>query len=206
MLTLKLWKTIVAVLLLSALSVSLLAVTPTTLLAQPEAISQEVKKLVANADQCLRQESRKHLAIGYINRAIQLQPTNLQLYYKRAFIYGKLKYYTEALKNLDFVIRNDPARRKFPSALKYRAECYAAIGDYEKALADYRTFLRKSRKAGKIWYSYAELLWFLGDREQALGAVENGLRTGSHWQSKLESLRNKIITGTRVQLHTPFSN
>jgi len=197
----KLGKTIVSMLLFSALFVSLSVALSTTILAQPEAASQEVKMLVANAEKCLRQESHKYLAIDYVNRAIALQPTNLKLFYYRAFVYGKLKYYTEALKNLNFVAQNDPAGRK-----KYQAECYAAMGDYNKALVAYRTFLRKARKSGKIWYHCAELLWFLGDREQALGVVENGLQTGSHWQGKFEALRNKIIAGQQVQLHTPFSN
>jgi len=174
--------------------------------AQSGTVEQNVKLLVAKADQCLRQESRKHLAIDYINRAVKLQPRNLQLYYKRAFIYGRLKYYTEAIKNLDFVVHNDPGSIRFPSALKYRAECYAAMGIYAKAVADYRTLLEKSSEAGKIWLYYAELLWFLGDRHQALNAIDNGLKVKTHWRVRLVELRKKVVTGQRVQLHTPFSN
>jgi len=175
-------------------------------LAQTGTVEQNVKILVAKANQCLRHESRKHLAVDYINRAVKLQPRNLQLYYKRAFIYGRLKYYTEAIKNLDFIVRSDPRALRFPSALKYRAECYAAIGVYGKAVTDYRTLLKHSSESGKVWFYYAELLWFLGDRQQALKSIDKGLKVKTHWRSKLIALRKNVIAGQRVQLHTPFSN
>ncbi len=178
----------------------------TPVFAQNGTLQQNVKMLVAKADQSLRHESQKHLAVDYINRAIKLQPLNLGLHYKRAFIFGRLNLYHEAIRSLNFVIANDPNRRKFPSALKYRAECYAAIGDYARAVSDYHKMLSRGRGDGKIWYYFAELLWFLGDHGQALGAIDRGLMTDSHWKGKLLKLREKILTGKKAQLHIPFSN
>lgn len=174
--------------------------------AQSGTMQQNVKILVAKAEQSLRHESQKHLAVNYINRAIKLQPLNLELHYKRAFILGRLKLYHEAIKSLNFVMANDPNRKKFPSALKYRAECFAAIGNYERAVSDYRKMLSRGRGGGKIWYYFAELLWFMGDHSQALSAIDKGLITESHWRGKLLQLRRKILTGQKAQLHTPFSN
>ena len=57
-----------------------------------------------------------------------------------------------------------------------------------------------------MWYYYAELLWFIGNKGEALKAVNIGLKTGSHWVGKIKTLENKILSGERVKLHRPFSN
>ena len=169
---------------------------------------QYVDGLVSKANHYSQQEGKSFLAINYINEAVKLQPRNLNIYSKRAFIYGRLNLYTEAIKDLTFILRNDTGRRKFPSSWKYRAECYSAIGAYARAIADYKRMInnRTNKKSGKIWYYYAELLWFMGNKDEALKAVSIGLKTGSHWVGKIKTLENKILLGKRVKLHRPFSN
>ena len=167
-----------------------------------------VNDLVSKASHYSRQEGKSFLAINYINEAVKLQPGNLNIYYKRAFIYGRLGLYTESIKDLNFILRSKSGRKKFTSALKYRAECYSAIGEYARAIADYKRMInnRTTKKSGKMWYYYAELLWFIGNKGEALKAVNIGLKTGSHWVGKIKTLENKILSGERVKLHRPFSN
>ncbi|SHJ56625.1 Tetratricopeptide repeat-containing protein [Malonomonas rubra DSM 5091] len=167
---------------------------------------QYAHNLASLAEKMSKQEGKEFLAISYINEAIKAQPSNLGMYYKRAAIYSRAGLNAEAIKDLNLILKNDPLGKKFPSTLKYRAECFAALGSYQKALSDYQTFLRKAPKSGKVWYYYAELLWFVGDREKALQAINSGLRTGSHWEKKMRSLQTKILDNKKVKLHKPFSN
>ena len=171
-------------------------------------LQEHVNGLIAKADHYSRQKGQTLLAINYINNAVKLQPRNLSIYYKRASIYGRLKLYTEAIKDLNLVIKNDPGRKKFPSALRHRAECYSMVGEYVKAISDYKRTLnnRTTNKTGKIWYHYAELLWFAGYKDEALKAINKGSLTGSHWIEKMKRLESKILLGTKVSLHRPFSN
>jgi len=173
-----------------------------------EAISRQqyAHKLASQAEMMSKQKGKNFLAISYINEAIKLQPSNLGMYYKRVSVYGRAGLYAEAIKDLNLILKNDPLRKKFPSSLKYRAECFAALGAYQQALSDYSTFLRQAPKSGKLWYYYAELLWFVGNRDKALAAISQGLQTGSHWVGKMRFLQKQIFENKKVVLHKPFSN
>ncbi len=166
---------------------------------------QYVDNLVAKALELSSQEGKSLLSINYINKAIKLQPRSLKIYYKRAFVYGRAGLYVEAIKDLNLIL-NSPSRSQFPAALKFRAECLAMLGDYRSALADYLTLLERAPKSGKIWYYYAELLWFVGEKDKALIAISNGLKIGSHWGVKMKRLQSVIWEGKKIKLHEPFSN
>ncbi len=170
---------------------------------------QYINDLISKANHYSQQEGKSFLAINYINEAVKLQPRNLDIYFKRAAIYARLKLFPEAIKDLDLVYRNAHGRKKYTKAIKYRAECYAAVGEYGRAINDYKTMINNSSKKGgigKIYYYYAELLWFIGNKNEALKVINRGKMTGSHWIEKMKVLENKISLGERVTLHRPFSN
>lgn len=172
------------------------------------AVSREeyANSLSQQAEQYSKQKGKEFLALGYINEAIKLQPSNLNNYYRRAFVLGRARLYAAAINDLNLVIRNDPGNKKFPSALKYRAECYAAMNDIDNAIKDYRRMLKRAPKSDKLWLYYAELLWFAGMKSESLKAIEMGYLANGHRRGKLKNLHKKILSGERVKLHTPFSN
>lgn len=171
---------------------------------------QYVNDLISKAEQYSKQEGKSFLSINYINEAIKIQPRNLDIYFKRAAIYARLKLFTEAVKDLNLIYKNAHGHKKYKKAIKYRAECFAALGEYGRAIADYKTMIKngsKRGKIGKIYYYYAELLWYVGNKDEALNVIARGKRTGSHWISHMNILENKILSGIRIKkLHRPFSN
>ena len=172
------------------------------------AVTQQeyVNNLVNKAMHYSRQEGKETLAVSLINKAIKIQPRNLKLYYKRASVKGHIKNYAGALSDLNIVMRNDTGRKKkFPSAVKYRAECFSALGYMKNAIDDYK-IATSSLHSAKIWLYYAELLWYLGQKSEALDAINKGLSLNQHWTPKLRKLQNKIFSGEKVKLHTPFTN
>ena len=84
-------------------------------------------------------ESKKgnySMAFQYINKAIRIQPERNDLYYNRAFIIGHAGNYGKAIKEFSRFV----SRKGFPHAIRFRADCYMAIGMYERAAKDYLKF------------------------------------------------------------------
>jgi len=167
---------------------------------------QYINDLISKADHYSRQEGKSLIAINYINQAVKLQSGNLDTRFNRAKIYARLKLFSEAIKDLSLVYRNAHGQKKYSKAIKYRAECYAWLGEYSRAINDYKTMLNTGWRIGKIYYYYAELLWFVGNKNEALKVINLGKLNGDHWVAKMEVLENKIYSGKRVKLHQPFSN
>ncbi len=154
------------------------------------------------ADQYSRQKGKHFLAIAYINNAIKLQPKRADLYYKRAHILGRIGQYARAIKDFNRFVNS----RKYPHAIRFRADCFMALGMFQNAVNDYTVFLRGAPKDGKVWSYLTEALAFMGRRDLALDAARKGLKTGSHWSKRLSELRRKILSGESITPHKPLSN
>lgn len=165
-------------------------------------LQEHVNGLVHQADQYSKDDKKKFIAIAYINEAIKLQPRNLQLYYKRAFILGRAGLYNEAINEFTRFVRH----KEFPHAVRFRADCFMAIHDMPRAVRDYRAFLAREAKDGKVWSYLVEAYALMGDTHNALKAVNQGLATGSHWSGRLQSLQAQIVSGQRIKPHKPLSN
>lgn len=137
-------------------------------------------------------------------KAIQAQPGNLSIYYKRAFMWGKSGYYGQAIKDFTFVINS--SGRRFEHAPRFRADCYVAIGQYQEASEDYIIFLKSAPRDGKVWSYLAETYALMGRTDLALQAAEKGLATGSHWEKRLQTLKRQIMYGEKIKPHKPLTN
>lgn len=150
-------------------------------------------------------ESKKgnhSMAFQYINKAIGIQPKRIDLYYNRAFIIGRTGNYGKAIKEF----RRFVSHKDFPHAIRFRADCYMAVGMYERAAKDYLSFLKNAPKDGKVWSYLAEALALAGNTKAALGAVQKGLATQSHWSKRLMILQEQIVAGKLIVPHKPFAN
>jgi tetratricopeptide (TPR) repeat protein len=170
--------------------------------AQGGSIQHEVKNLVAKAEQYSRQPGKGPLALSYMNKAIQLQPGNRDLYYRRAFVMGRMGAYAAAIQEFSRFVN----MRGYSHAIRFRADCFMALNDFERASKDYLAFLRNAPGDGKVWLYLAESLALMGDKRSALKAVEKGLASGSHWAEALEKMRIKILTNQMIKPHKPLSN
>ena len=162
-----------------------------------------IEALVRNADAYSKQ-GNSAVALQLYEQAIRMDPGNLNLYYKRAGVYGDAGHYVNAIKDLNQVINR--GKGKFGHAIRFRADCFMALGYYQQAVADYLAFLRIAPKDGKVWSYLVEAYAQMGQKQLALQAVNKGLATNSHWSDKLKKLRIQVMTGQRIKPHKPFSN
>lgn len=169
--------------------------------------NDKAQQLMKNA--IMHSKNNNHqMALTLSGQALQIRPYDLNLLYQRASVWGRGGYYMKAIEDLSMVIREDElaARLRFPAARKFRAECYVALGEMQKAVDDYNALLRRNPQNGKIWYYMAETLALMGRRDWALEAIDRGKATDSHWKNKMEPLREKIMSGKKIIPHKPFSN
>lgn len=178
-------------------------------------IEQKVKALTKMATTHSK-KGNYTLALQMYDQAIQLQPSNLGLYYGRAFASGRSKNYLAAIRDFTRVIRTDKMNarknktsRKFGHAPRFRADCYMALGNMQKAAKDYIEFhggfQNSKSKDGKVWSYLAEAFSLMGRNDLALKAIQKGLPTG-RWTGRLRSLQQQILTGKRITPHKPLSN
>lgn len=144
------------------------------------------------------------VALQLYDQAIRMSPGDLDLYYKRAKVHGDAGHYINAIKDLNQVINQGKGR--YGHAVRFRADCFMALGYYQKAADDYQAFLRNAPKDGKVWSYLAETYALMGQKQRALQAVNMGIATNSHWSGKLKKLRMQIMTGQKLTPHKPFSN
>lgn len=161
-----------------------------------------VESLVAQAEQYSRQDGKESLALKYINAAIKLQPKREDLYYRRAFILGRAGQYIYAIKEFNRFVKSS----RYPHAVRFRGDCFMALGDYKQAAKDYSVFLKSAPMDGKVWSYLAEALIFMGARQAALDAIAKGMTTESHWSERLQELRESILLNKTIKPHKPLSN
>jgi predicted Zn-dependent protease len=167
-----------------------------------ETRAEQANKLARQAEHLSKKKGSHKPALQFINQAIKLQPQNLELYYHRAFILGRAGQYQAAAKEFSRFVKNG----RFGHAVRFRADCYMAIGQLGRAARDYMAFLKRSPEDGKVWSYLVEALALMGKNQDALQAANRGISTGSHWTKKLVSLRQQILTGEPIVPHRPFSN
>jgi predicted Zn-dependent protease len=170
--------------------------------AQSDIMQHKLKTLVEKADRYSRQPGKGELALSYMNKAIQLQPGNKDLYYRRAFVMGRIGAYSAAIQEFSRFVN----MQGYDHAVRFRGDCFMALNDFRSASRDYLAFLRKAPGDSKVWLYLAESFALMGDKKSALEAVDRGLATGGHWSKALQNMRIKIMTDQRIIPHKPLSN
>ena len=83
-------------------------------------------------------------AISVLNHALQLDPNNRYVLEKLGAAYMCLKQYRQAISYCDKSIKINPNDPNYPWAYVTRGKCYEALGEHEKARADFA----KARQLG----------------------------------------------------------
>ncbi len=91
-----------------------------------------------NRGDALRLKGDYQSAIDDYSRAIYINRFYLEAYYARSNTYVKIGRYKEALKDIDYVLEF----MKKPEYLNTRGVIYAGLGDFERAIDDYKEALR----------------------------------------------------------------
>lgn len=103
---------------------------------------QELLQLIEWGDEA-KQRKEYMAAVDYYLQALKKNPGIDAVNYQLAECYRMLRDYRQALPLYKEVFRAD--EEKFPQARFWYAELLKASGEYEKAAAAYRAFLRKNR-------------------------------------------------------------
>ncbi len=135
-----------------------------------------------------RRETKKNLAVAYINRgnsygrksefsqamadydkAIELNPKAADAYSGRAAIFSDRGEYDRAITDFDKAIALRP---KYASIYSGRAAAYAARGDYDSAIADYDKALKLDSKSVRTHYGRGLAFAGKGDDDSAIAAYK----------------------------------
>ena len=168
------------------------------------AYSQDKVAFLLNNAKHLSKQEQYLQALNYVNQAIRLQPQNIQAYNLRGFIYGRSGQYIKAIQNFTIVIKYGKTR--IVAAHRFRADCFFQLGNMKAAIKDYHTFLKVNPKDGKVWSYLAEAYYATGDIKNAHKSINRGLKGGSHWAGRLQSLRNSFLLGEQIEYHEPLRN
>lgn len=103
--------------------------------------------------------------VYYTTQALCLEPTNSYLHLIRGAACYQLRQYSMAVTDLNCHINNELIA---PMALCARGDCYMAMGNYQKALADYELALKQAPN-----YVYA--LRMHGRAQHRLGRLTNAV-------------------------------
>lgn len=144
---------------------------------------QKIEALLNQAEMISQDRANQMTVLQLCSEAIRLHPREVGTYYKCGLILGKMGDYVTGVKHFSYVIAHDGngGRRKYPAALKFRADCFMGLGMLQNAIDDYSHIVKQNNKSGKIWFYLAEALTLANRKDLALNAIEQGCATGSHW-------------------------
>ncbi|TVX99886.1 tetratricopeptide repeat protein [Cohnella terricola] len=98
--------------------------------------------------------NRLNDAMQWCNRLVELAPEQLEGYLQRARVAFRLGKHEEALKDLTYVLGQEPTRIE---ALSYAGHCYSQMGQYEQAEEMFRSILSMNENDADAFLSLTEL-------------------------------------------------
>jgi tetratricopeptide (TPR) repeat protein len=144
------------------------------------------------------------VAIKFATAAIRLNPKELEAYRIRGLAHAHKKNYPSAIKDFTYMLRRNP--KHFSKMYYFRGDCFVAMGLLKMGIKDYTACLKYNPKDGKVWYYKARALTLAGKTAEALQTIQRGFATKTHHRSKLEKLREAILSGDKIPYHAPCSN
>ncbi|MGE5191727.1 MAG: tetratricopeptide repeat protein [Deltaproteobacteria bacterium] len=121
-----------------------------------------------------QRQSRKFAeAIAACNRALEVQPDNLQARFNRATIHMALGEWDAALSGFSEVIEMKPT---LAGAWQTRAICYVRLRQWDKALSDYSKAIELQPDFTVAWLNRAHLYEILNRWEEALADYSRALQ------------------------------
>jgi tetratricopeptide (TPR) repeat protein len=91
-------------------------------------------------------------AADALNKAIQLNPNDIWSFYWRAFVYGKLGNYQEAIEDYHVLIDYFPQNARF---YLRRGNAYDNLGEHQRAIEDYNEAIRLNPNYTDAYYNRA---------------------------------------------------
>ncbi len=147
-------------------------------------------------------------ALYNYNKAIELDPNNVEYHVNRGATFAKLGDYNSAVTNLNHAQTIDP---NFLNIYLNRSVINSMLNRQELALADIESYLKLSpNKSSDMWYEKGNILNYLKRHEEAIGAFntaismkQNGLyyfeRGKAYFQlNQLTQAKTDIMTSQRL--------
>jgi TolB-like protein/Flp pilus assembly protein TadD len=108
-------------------------------------------------------------AVRHIGRALELDPTNLDLLWQASFLAQYLGRVDEAIALQEYIVAHDPVNAGALTTLGFR---YSDAGRPDEAIASFRTALNLSPGQGFTHFGLEGALLLKGEAEEALRAIE----------------------------------
>ncbi|MHC4946457.1 MAG: tetratricopeptide repeat protein, partial [Planctomycetota bacterium] len=122
-----------------------------------QAISREKKaEYYVTRGQIQEKKQRRGDAIASYSQVLKMDPSRMDIRYRRAVLLIKSEAYKDALKDLKPVIKNNP---EMAEAYVYLGDIYAELSQESKALKVYRTALSKDHMQARAHFRMGQLLF-----------------------------------------------
>jgi TolB-like protein len=122
-----------------------------------------LSRIASNHDKDLAAAAR------HIGRALELDPTNLDLLWQASFLAQYLGRVDEAIALQEYIVAHDPVNAGALTTLGFR---YSDAGRPDEAIASFRTALNLSPGQGFTHFGLEGALLLKGEPEEALRAIE----------------------------------
>jgi tetratricopeptide (TPR) repeat protein len=122
-----------------------------------------------------------------LRRAVELAPDFVAARSNLALVLYRQNRVQEALEELERVAEIDPENI---SSANLKAAAFGRIGEFEEALALYRTILARLDGHPRIWLSYGHVLKTVGQSEESVEAYRRAAQLAPHFGEAWWSLAN----------------
>jgi len=121
----------------------------------------------------LSKQGKFREAIECIDKALELEPQELQLWTNKALFLFDLGKYQEVIRCCDQILKIDPGCE---GAWNEKGLAFAKLSQYEEAIACYDKYLQRNSKFAGAWINKARALEELGKYDEAVACYDNAIR------------------------------
>ena len=160
---------------------------------------------LANKGYCLAVLDNYSEAIKFYDKALEINPQVLDIYYNKGISLEYLGNYPEAIKAFDKVIEESSQDYEAWYSKGFSLEC---LGNYEEALESYDKAIEINPQDSSTWYHKGNCLAHLSNYEEAAIALDKAIEINPQNFEAL-SLKESILSnpsGLMTSLKAHFSN
>ncbi len=145
---------------------------------------------VKQGDECF-QKKQYEAAIHNYNQALQFNPNDADIYYKR----GLARYYLvddeQAIEDYNQAIKINP---KYPKAYNKLGLARYGLGDYEQAIEDYTQAIRINPYDAVAYRNRADVRFHIGDNLLAIEDYTQAIKINPHYANTDDNRVSEVST------------
>ena len=105
----------------------------------------------------------------YLDKELEENPKNGYAYMVQAFLYGEIEEYEKSITASDMALKYIPKKDKKNRSVAFgcRARSNANVGNYDEAVKDYSSAIKKDKKNVDLYFKRGDVYYWLGEYERS---------------------------------------